>query len=135
MNNNAKLDFERWAQELDYRCATRPVVYAFHREDSDLLLTPEQRVIVQNNLASYDRQFVGKQRCANPLCRYPLMNDEGFYVADYGRCCWLCHDMDSALRQTHRPGVHYGTIYQWFDEAHKESKQEKHNDGGTATAS
>ncbi len=132
-DKTARLEFERWLQELDYRCENRPVVYAFHREDSDILLTPEQRAIVQNNLAAFDRKFVGKRQCAN--CRYPLAEDEGFYVSEVGQCCWLCHDMDMALRQTRQPAVHYGTIFEWFYAAHNEWKrEEKKNDGGTATA-
>jgi len=135
-DKDSRMDFERWAQELDYCCANRPVVYAFHREESDLVLTPEQRVIVQDNLASYQRQFVGKRLCANPLCHFPLMDGEGFYVAEVGPCCWLCHDMDTALRQTRQQGVHYGTIFEWFDAAHNEWKKnrEAKNEGGTATA-
>lgn len=126
MNNNEQSDFERWAKELDSRCENRPVVYAFHLDECDRVLTPEERLIVQNNLASYDRQFAGSaRRCANPLCRYPLMPDEGFYVGEVGQCCWLCHGMDAALRQTRQQGAHFGTIFEWFDAAHKEWKLEQ----------
>jgi hypothetical protein len=118
-----QLEFQRWAAELDYRCEHPPILFAFHHE-ADRALTMKESVIVQGNLASYARSFVGKTPCANPDCRFPLADDEGFYVAEYGRCCWLCHDMDGALRQTTK-GVHYGTIFEWFYTAHKQWKSEQ----------
>jgi hypothetical protein len=120
-------DFKRWAKELDYRWETRTVV-RFKRNERPQ--TDEQKI--QFNLGSYQEQFTGKKLCANPECRYPLADDEGFYVADVGSCCWLCHDMDSALRQTRQAAVHYGTIFEWFDAAHKQWKREQEQKGGVA---
>ena len=120
MKSEKQRDFERWSKELDYRCNTR-IVRRFKRNEKPQ--TPEE--IIQFNLGSYAEQFKGKKLCANPECRYPLAEDEGFYVGDVGRCCWLCHDMDSALRQTQQDAVHYGTIFEWFDAAHNQWKREQ----------
>lgn len=116
-----RAEFVAWAKRLDYEADHRPIWYAFYDEVSGETLTQRERKIIQHNLETYDLEFrASKKRCANPYCRYVLAPDEGFYVGDVGQCCWLCHDMDEALRQTKQQGVHYGTIFEWFDAAHKE---------------
>jgi hypothetical protein len=113
-----QLDFERWAAELDYRSEHQPRLFAFHCDyENGKVLTMEESETVQNNLASYEKQFKGLKPCKG--CGYPLEEETGFYVADVGLCCWMCHDMDSALRQTRQQGTVYGTIFEWFDAAHK----------------
>lgn len=119
MLNAKRADFERWTKELDYRCETR-TVRRFRPNEKPR--TVEE--IIQFNLGSYAEQFKGKNVCANSDCKYPLAEGEGFYVGDVGLCCWLCHDMDAALRQTRQQGVHYGTIFEWFDAAHNQWKHE-----------
>ncbi len=113
-------DFDRWAHELDYRCENRPAVFPFHQESGRNLTATESRII-QENLVNLDLQFLDLKLCANPECRYPLEDNGGFYIAELGSCCWLCHDMDSALRQTKR-GTFFSTILEWFDAAHKQWK-------------
>jgi hypothetical protein len=113
-------DFDRWARELDYRCENRPVMFPFHLESGPSLTTVESQII-QENLVAYELRFKDKKLCANPDCRYPLEDNGGFYVAEFGSCCWLCHDMDSALRQTKR-GTFFSTIREWFEAAHSQWK-------------
>ena len=124
MVNAKQADFDRWAAELESRYAARSVPKKNETSEE----------IIQNNLWSYDQQFQGLKLCTN--CGYPLEDDRGFYVAEVGPCCWICHDMDNALRQT-KKGVHFGTIFEWFDAAHKQwgiyeerSKKIRNHDDG-----
>lgn len=115
MVNAKRADFDRWAKELDYRWEIRPA-HVYKKS-----LMPE--VIAENNLALYRQQFKDLKLCANPFCRYPIAEEEGFYIGEYGLVCWLCHDVDGALRQT-KKGTHFDTIFEWFETAHKQWKSE-----------
>ena len=117
MKSDKQTDFERWGKELDYRCESRPA-YVYKRKKT---LTPEE--IAQNNIVLYTQQFKDLKLCANPFCRYPISDSEGFYIGEYGLVCWLCHDMDGALRQT-KKGTVYSTIFEWFEAAHNQWKRE-----------
>lgn len=118
MKNDKQAAFDQWVQRLEARCnfpSLRLTVDC--SSDFERPLTEEEHRIIRANIKSYETQFRGKKLCS--ACRYPLEDDAGFCTAEYGPCCWLCHIMDNALRQTTR-GHFFGTVFEWFNTAHKQ---------------